>query len=372
MKSITILGGGISGLTAAIHLKAAGVEVEIHERKRFCGKRTHDFQFLENWVFEEDALVILQGLNIQTDFYIKPWHSMEYISPSSNKCLKRASAPLMYLVKRGPLEDSIDYALQKQALSAGIPIHFNSALKTEEADIIATGLKEPTVIVMGITFPFDHSDTALTVFDDDLSHKFYSYLIVNDNVGEIASINPTARKDHKVRLDLTIKRFEELLDFKINTVSHRFAASSSLFYLSKAKINNQYRIGEAAGFQDCLAGFGMMYAFKSGYCAARSIIENSDFDRLWQTEMLKPLKISRANRLLFEKLSNEGYEKVVDMLGSRNAAIVKLLGGDDFKLVLNKLYNHSISHLLRPIIFQRKLTPIFRLLLRFIGWIFFT
>jgi flavin-dependent dehydrogenase len=45
MKTIKILGGGISGLTAAINLKYAGLDVEVHERKSFCGKHTHDFQF---------------------------------------------------------------------------------------------------------------------------------------------------------------------------------------------------------------------------------------------------------------------------------------------------------------------------------------
>jgi flavin-dependent dehydrogenase len=371
MKTIKILGGGISGLTAAINLKYAGLDVEVYERKSFCGKRTRDFQFLENWTFEENALDLLQDLNIQTHFFFKPWYSLELISPSSKKCLKRTSQPLMYLVKRGPLGDSIDYALQKQAIAAGVPIHFNSKLRTEEADIIATGIKEPTVIIMGITFPFDHSDKALTLFDDDLSFKFYSYFIVNDKVGEITSINPTARKDHKARLDLTVKRFEELLNFKISTVTHRFTSAASLFFLNNAQINNQYLIGEAAGFQDCLAGFGMIYAFKSGYYAARSIIENNDFDRLWTAEMLKPLNASRANRFLFEKLSNDGYEKLVDMLGSQNAAIVKLLGGDDFQLVLKKLYNHSLSHLLRPVVFWRKLAPAYRFLLKLIGRVFF-
>jgi hypothetical protein len=86
--------------------------------------------------------------------------------------------------------------------------------------------------------------------------------------------------------------------------------------------------------------------------------------------MLKPLKASRANRFLFEKLSNDGYEKLVDMLGSQNAAIAKLLGGDDFQLVLKKLYNHSLSHLLRPVVFWRKWAPIYRFMLKLIGRLF--
>jgi len=367
MKTIRILGGGLSGLTAAINLKRAGVDVEVHERKRFCGKHTNDFQFLENWIFEDDALATLQNLNIKTDFYIKPWYSLEFISPSLNKCLKRSSRPLMYLLKRGPMEDTFDHALQKQAIDAGIPIIFRSKLDADDADFIANGAKEPDYIVTGITFPFDHPDKAITLFDDRLSLGMYSYFIVDDNLGEIASINPADRKDHKARFDLTVKRFEEILNFKVSTITYRFAAPASLSFFKNAKINNQCFIGEAAGFQDCLAGFGMMYALKSGYHAAQSIIRKEDYNRLWQADMLKPMAVSRTNRFLFKRLSNDGYEKLVKMLDSQNSAIVKLLGGDDLQHILRKIYNHSLSYFLRPLVFWKRLTPIYKFILSLVG-----
>jgi flavin-dependent dehydrogenase len=367
MKPIRILGGGLSGLTAAINLNLAGVDVEVHERKRYCGKHTNDFQFLENWTFEDDALAIMQNLNIQTDFYIKPWYSLEFISPSLNKCLKRSSQPLMYLLKRGPLEDAIDHALQKQVTDAGIPIIFRSKLNADDADIIATGIKEPNFIVTGITFPFDHPDKAITLFDDRLSLGMYSYFIVNDNIGEIAIINPADSKEHKARFDLAVKRFEEILNFKVSTITYRFAAPGSLYFLKNARINNQCFIGEAAGFQDCLAGFGMMYALKSGYHAAQSIIRNEDYNRLWQADMLKPMAVSRTNRFLFARLSNDGYEKLVKMLDSQNPALVKLLGGDDLQLILKKIYNHSLSYFMRLLVFWKRLTPIYKFILSLAG-----
>ena len=52
------------------------------------------------------------------------------------------------------------------------------------------------------------------------------------------------------------------------------------------KIDDQYFIGEAAGFQDCLAGFGMIYAFKSGFLVARSIIEDLDYESLLKRDVL--------------------------------------------------------------------------------------
>lgn len=49
MNTIAILGGGLSGLIAAINLKYAGIDTGVHERKRSCGKPNREFQFFENW-----------------------------------------------------------------------------------------------------------------------------------------------------------------------------------------------------------------------------------------------------------------------------------------------------------------------------------
>jgi flavin-dependent dehydrogenase len=351
LQSVKILGGGIAGLTAAINLKRAGINVEVHERKEFCGKSTCDFQFMENWIFEEDALTTLKKFNITGNFYVKPWYSLEFISPSLNRCLRKSAEPVVYGLKRGPEEGAIDYALQKRVTDARIPIIFKSTLTADDATIIATGKNKPNFIITGISFPFDHPDAVIVFYDDRLSLKMYTYITVTDRVGQLVVINPAERTDHEARLELGIKRFEDIFDGKISTITHRFAAPGSLNFLKKAKIEGRYYVGEAAGFQDGLAGFGLMYAFRSGYHAAQSIIQNDDYDLRWQADMLKPMEVSHTNRFLFEKLSNEGYEKLVNMLDSQNPVIVKLLGGVDLKDVLKKMYNDSPSHLLRPILF---------------------
>ena len=367
MNGVSILGGGIAGLTAAINLKYAGLEVEVHERKGFCGKQHRDFQFLENWTVEDDALAILGEINIRSNFYVKPCHSLEILSPSLKRCLKTSSRPFMYLVKRGPQEGSIDCALQKQATDAGIPIVFNSKLSANEADIIATGKQVPTFIATGITFPFNHPDKILVLFDDRLSRRIYSYFVVNDKVGLIVSINPVGIQGHRYRFERTLKRFEEIIGFRVKEIMHRFAAPASLYFSGDAIIKHQYFVGEAAGFQDCLAGFGMMYAARSGYLAAVSIAGNDDYEREWRAEMLKLMKVSHTNRLLFEKLSDKGYEKLVNIMNSRNPLVLKLFGGNDLRDILHKLYNHSLSYVLWPLIFCKPLTPIYKLIFSLAG-----
>jgi flavin-dependent dehydrogenase len=100
-----------------------------------------------------------------------------------------------------------------------------------------------------------------------------------------------------------------------------------------------------------LAGFGMVYAFKSGYYAAKSLIENLDYDDLWKENFLKQLQISLNNRTLYNKLSNYHFEKIIELLNNENFIIKKLRSGDDLKYILKKVYNNPISSFLHGFVF---------------------
>jgi flavin-dependent dehydrogenase len=157
-------------------------------------------------------------------------------------------------------------------------------------------------------------------------------------------------KDHKDRLGCTVRRFEEYLKIEVDRGSEQFSAPANIYYLENARINNQLFVGEAAGFQDCLAGFGMIYAFKSGYYAAKSIIENRNYDALWKNDFLKPMSVSSRNRYLYEMISNRGYESAIRLISSNNFLIKRILGGKDMRLIMNKIYNRCFPTLLRPFV----------------------
>jgi flavin-dependent dehydrogenase len=352
MDTIRILGGGISGLTAAINLKKAGFNVEVHERKIYCGKHTQDFQFLENWTFNEDILDFLRSINIRIDFYLKPWCSLEIFSPSLKRYVAKSDRPLLYLVKRGQTKDSIDRSLEDQAKSHQVKIFYCSTLDSNEVSIIATGPQKPTFVATGIKFGFRHPDKSIVLLDNRFSLKFYSYFIVNEDIGEIVCVNPVGTTDSQTRLNLAVEAFERILKKKIENIGESFSAFINFDHLQKARLNNQYYIGEAAGFQDFLAGFGMVYAFRSGYQAAKSIIEGLDFDRVWKKDFIKPLRISSNNRAFYERMSNNHFERIIPILNSNNFIVRRLRGGDNFQHIMKKLYNHSISSFLRLLIIR--------------------
>ena len=350
MARIKILGGGISGLTAAIHLQKGGLDVEVHEAKSFFGKHTNDFQYLENWTHTEDTMEILKKINIRTDFYHKACFKIEMVSPSLSSYVGTSSVPIMYLIKRGHEEDTIDSSLERQAGEEGVELLYQSKLEPSDADIIATGIKEPTFIAMGTKFKCIHPDRVIVLFDNNLSLNMYSYLIVHNQWGEIVCVNPAGINDHEGRLQKTINRFKEISHVSMREPFWRFSAPGSFNYMNQACVDNRLFIGEAAGFQDNLAGFGMIYAFKSGYYAAKSLLEGRDYDALWKADFLRSMSVSRRNRALYEKLSNKGYDRCISLMNRNNLIIRFVLDGRDIRKTLKRIYNHSFPSLLRPFI----------------------
>jgi SAM-dependent methyltransferase len=108
-------------------------------------------------------------------------------------------------------------------------------------------------------------------------------------------------------------------------------------------------IGEQAGFQDTLAGFGIRYALRSSVLAARSIIEGLDYTALWRRELLPLLKVSVANRFIFNTVGDRG---------SRFFLAHGLERGDA-RRVLKRLYGASSwTRLFFPIAYWRYRAPL--------------
>ena len=119
MKNIKILGAGISGLTAAINLARAGLEVDVYEKNEDCGMRFHgDMQGLENWSSKENILKSLRRMNIKTSFDHAPFRKVTFTNCQDTKKL-HFWQPLFYLVKRGNIKGSLDQSLKAQALEGG-------------------------------------------------------------------------------------------------------------------------------------------------------------------------------------------------------------------------------------------------------------
>ncbi len=312
MRTIKIAGAGISGLAAAINLVKSGFHVEIHEKSHDSGTRfSSDMQGLENWTTEEDVLDVLKSMNIAINFDMTPFKTLHVYDFELNEFILHSERPLFYLVQRGAVEGSIDYGLKTQALDNGVVIKFNEISDGNDVDIIATGPKKPFAIAKGISFRTNHEDIAIGILNDEIAPKAYAYIMISKGKGCMATVLGAQFEDidkyFNILMETKDKIFEkrgdklEMSDIKTFSGFGNFHLMDNYFRASK------YWVGEAAGLQDKLWGFGMRYALGSGYLAAKSIVENRDYDALLRQKYMKQLKTGVINRYFFEKLGNKGY-----------------------------------------------------------------
>ena len=72
-------------------------------------------------------------------------------------------------------------------------------------------------------------------------------------------------------------------------------------------------VGEAAGLQDFLFGFGMRYAFASGYLAAQSVIYKKDYEKIADKHFGRQITAGVINRWLWETiLSKKDYSALIN------------------------------------------------------------
>jgi flavin-dependent dehydrogenase len=83
------------------------------------------------------------------------------------------------------------------------------------------------------------------------------------------------------------------------------------------KNENKMLVGETGGFQDLLWGFGIKNAVKSGFIAAKCILEGDDCKDYYRNagEYFKPnLNASVVNRFFWEKFASNNYSFMLNKI----------------------------------------------------------
>ncbi len=346
MQRVRIAGGGIAGLTCAINLATRGIDVEVHEAKRYCGRAIRDIEYLENWALPEDALDTVRRCGLRPTFDHRPIYSFKVYGPSLRSAMVTASTRLMYRVWRGPVPGSIDEALERQAKDAGVTIYYASRLPEAEATVIAWGPRKPNLMTTAIGFDSRSQDAIEVLADDTCAPQFYAYRIVEGERGVIVTGYPADRRDSRRLLERTVEKFQRIRPNPMEAI-RRFGFGGALQAPTTAVRDGRLYIGEAAGFQDCLFAFGMRYAMLSGHLAARALVEKTDYDRLWREAFGRQLEMGAANRRLYSLLGNPGYEGMVRILASRNPVVAHFRGGKEAHEILAHIYTRRL-----PRIFQ--------------------
>lgn len=321
-EKITVVGAGPAGLAVAITLARAGRDVIIYETAAEVGHRFGgDLQGLENWTTQEDALASLQGLGLTTDFAFVPCHHVTAFDAYGGRHQIKSNQPFLYLLERGTASHTLDSAMLRQAQALGVEVCFSHHFSTDEqADIFASGPGaddgQLLAISVGYHFETDMEDGFWIICDNALAPGGYAYTLVMNGYGTVKTCMFSDFKQQKNYVERTVDAFSRL----INLHMHNEQAHGGVGHFglpATAMHHGCVRVGEAAGFQDALWGFGIRIAIDSGVLAARSILEKQDYDTLWKKELYPLLETSKVNRLIFNKLGNRGYQLFLRHIKSR-------------------------------------------------------
>ena len=188
-------------------------------------------------------------------------------------------------------------------------IHFQETLSPNEANIVATGpiINEAVGLVKGIIFKTDIKDTAIIAFNNKLAFQGYSYLLITKRYGCLCTV-VRIHDAHKINLyfERTKEFFLKKIGFQVQPI--RDVQGFGSFSLKRFTKGNTLYVGEAAGLQDFLLGFGMKFAIVSGYLAAQSVIYAKDYAKIANQHFGQRLRVGVVNKWLWENiLSKKDY-----------------------------------------------------------------
>ncbi|MEO8296114.1 MAG: hypothetical protein ABI613_11415, partial [Gemmatimonadota bacterium] len=260
---------------------------------------------------------------IETTFGVTPFREAILYDDSGREWRYQSSAPLFYMVRRGTGTGMLDIGLKQQAIDAGVTIRFNQRFPQtpNQPHVIATGPRGSFAIVVGYIFKTSLPDMVLGALSDRLAPRGYAYFVTSGGVGTIASCLFADLPHYQRYLANTVRFFEQRTGVTLET-PRRFGGTGNVRVERSARAGEGLLVGEAAGFQDALWGFGLRYAMLSGHFAARALMNGNaaEYDPLWRNRFAGHIKTSFVNRFFYERLGDKGYRAFLARLGKSHDA----------------------------------------------------
>lgn len=341
---IRIAGAGLAGLTCAINLAQEGERVEVIDSAPDSGwRRRGSWDAVENWTTKEDFTHLLEGWKLKRNFEYRPINNIEIYDPHGDCHPITTQRPLLYLVKRGPQRGSLEYSLKLQALNDGISVLYNQKRNPQDVDVWAVGAQQRGQFLgVGMQFETRHPDTVKLLISTTHAPKAYAYLFVVEGQGVISVILTRNFAEARTYLQRSLEfflRHDRMEMENVRTLSG-FGGRTADFWRGA---DRPLRVGEAAGFQDYLWGFGIRYALHSGYLAAQAIAKGIDYKQAVHTQIQPLVYTSLVNRLAYDRAGDSIYHLLIERF-SRSPRLVELLRGR-YRASIPKL----LLWLLRPV-----------------------
>lgn len=322
VSAFRIAGCGLSGLAAGTCLAEAGAKVEILEPRTIVAPSSGQHsEGLRNYG-SIDALEELRRFK----FDLRPFATARLTIRRSPHHHSVLTGPAYYLFLRGSEPRSLDSYLFERAQAAGVRFKFGVRAPTSGVDIIATGTPPDCWDLLGVGFTFSregshlNQSTLYAYLDNEVAPGGYFAIAPGPTAHSLYSVswgdrNPESlrrRVESALGLDWvreilgTSQRVSEILGgghYEPNPIENAVAPSGALM------------VGEAGGFQDPIAGYGIRYAITTGALAARALLENLDYRRLLRQTFGNELEEAYAVRERLNHATNEDFDKLVHSMG---------------------------------------------------------
>lgn len=321
---VRIAGAGPSGLAAAIVLARAGRRVEVLEEKPSAfprgGQRTEG---LRNYG-PVDALEELRSFGLD----VKAFGIAQTTIRHSRLHENRLDGPAYYLVTRGSGRGTLDAQLLEESLRMGVSIRYGERAAPGDVDIVATGTPQSKWRLRSVGFTFSRvgsrlgDSTVHALLDEDIAPGGYLAIAPGP---EGHSLYLVSWKDldpkslaRRLERAVALPWIREIIGTSGRIGSIEGGAGYVRDPISTAvDPSGALRVGEAGGFQDPIAGYGVRYALLTGALGARSIIEGLDYTRLLRETFKDEFERAYEVREQLNKATNEDFDRFVASLGTR-------------------------------------------------------
>lgn len=199
-------------------------------------------------------------------------------------------------------------------------------------------------VAKGVLFTTTHPDVAFGLVHDSAAYKGYAYVLVADGYGCMCTVLFDRFSTLNNAWTTARAMFSRLAPMDIRDEKPVGGVGG---FLRKPQwtASRQRFVGEAAGLQDFLWGFGIRSAMRSGWLAARSIIGQHSYAELAEKEYGRYAKAGVVNRYLWERFSRKGYSTVLRRLQTTRDPAALLRSFYGFNFVQRLIYPFALRHL---------------------------
>ncbi|MGB8647785.1 MAG: NAD(P)-binding protein [Anaerolineae bacterium] len=306
ISTIRIAGAGLAGLAAAVRLAQWGHPVEVFEKNADSGLARHaDWDAMENWTTERDLMDLLGDWGLAPSFAHRAPLDFAIYDAAGERYPFHTVYPFFYLIQRGPGSGSIEQALKQQAFDCGVVLHYGCPVDRSNVDIWAVGARSRGFFLgAGVTFHTRHPDTVIGLVDNSVAPRAYAYLVIVDGLGTLSVVLTRDFKNARSYLNRAIEFYQTVLPLEMENVRMTSGYGGRVQGLQETSTQRPLVVGEAAGLQDFLWGFGIRNALHSGYLAARALHEDTDYADLVAREIHPLVRSSIVNRMFYDRAGN--------------------------------------------------------------------